>query len=171
MHQLVVPAVAAAQPQEACGQDAAFEKGVELVLHKSRQVGTGGGLKPPRRRWRRAAAPQRYSVVCSGRWRSQWTGAPSGTRRGCRLMACTRGSRACDLGRSQAARCASVARCAAYLGMPHRCGNTFGGLGARATGRFEATSSRQRMSLMGRQEPLVSSTDGGIPDIACRLDL
>ena len=31
-----------------------------------------------------------------------------------------------------------------------RCGATFGGLGACATDRFGATSSRQRMSLMGR---------------------
>ena len=36
-----VAAVAAAQPQEAVGQDAAFEEGVELVLHRSRQVGAG----------------------------------------------------------------------------------------------------------------------------------
>ena len=31
--------------------------------------GAGCGLKPARRRWRRVAAPQRYCVVCSGRWR------------------------------------------------------------------------------------------------------
>ena len=73
-HQLVVPAVAAAQPQEAVGKDAAFEKGVELVLHKLRQVGTGCGL----------------SLLKEG------------------------------------------------------------GGALRATGRFGATSSRQRMSLMGR---------------------
>jgi len=42
--QLVVPAVATAQPQEAVGQDAAFENGVELVLRKLRQVGAGCGL-------------------------------------------------------------------------------------------------------------------------------
>jgi len=36
--QLVVAAVVAAQPQEAVGQDAAFKEGVELVLHKLRQV-------------------------------------------------------------------------------------------------------------------------------------
>ena len=42
--QLVVAAVAAAQPQEAVGQDAAFEEGVEFVLHELRQVGTCGGF-------------------------------------------------------------------------------------------------------------------------------
>ena len=35
------PVVAAAQAQEAVGQDAAFEEGVELVLHELRQVGAG----------------------------------------------------------------------------------------------------------------------------------
>ena len=40
-HQLVVAAVAAVQAQEAVGQDAAFEEGVELVLHELRQVGAG----------------------------------------------------------------------------------------------------------------------------------
>ena len=56
--QFVVVTVAAAQPWKARGQDAAFEEGVELVLHKLRQVDTGsifgpdlaglaGGRKPP----------------------------------------------------------------------------------------------------------------------------
>jgi hypothetical protein len=39
-----VSAVAAAQPQEAVGQDRAFEEGIELVPHKLRQVGTGCSL-------------------------------------------------------------------------------------------------------------------------------
>ena len=39
------------------GQEAAFEKGVELVLDELQQVCAGCGLKPARRRWRRAAAP------------------------------------------------------------------------------------------------------------------
>jgi len=39
--QLVVAAVTAAQAQEAVGQDAAFEKGVELVFDELRQVGAG----------------------------------------------------------------------------------------------------------------------------------
>ena len=39
--QLVAPVVAAAQSQKAVGQDAAFEEGVELVLHELRQVGAG----------------------------------------------------------------------------------------------------------------------------------
>ncbi len=44
-------AVAAAQPQEAVRQDAAFQEGVELVLDEPRQVGTGGlfGLSEERR--------------------------------------------------------------------------------------------------------------------------
>ncbi len=42
--QLVVAALAAAQPQEAVGQDAALEEGVELVLDEPRQLGPGAGL-------------------------------------------------------------------------------------------------------------------------------
>ena len=37
-------AVAAVQPQEAVGQDAAVEEGVELVLDELRQIGAGSGL-------------------------------------------------------------------------------------------------------------------------------
>ena len=40
----VVPAVCAAQPQESVGEDAAFEKSVELVLHELRQIRPGGGF-------------------------------------------------------------------------------------------------------------------------------
>jgi hypothetical protein len=43
-HELVVAAVAIAQPQKAVGQDAAFKEGVELVLHELRRVGAGGRL-------------------------------------------------------------------------------------------------------------------------------
>jgi len=68
-NQLVVAAFAAAQAQEALGEDATFQEGIEIIPHKLRQAGAGCGLKPARRRWRRAAAPQRYSVVWSGRWR------------------------------------------------------------------------------------------------------
>jgi len=39
-----VAAVSTAQPQKAVRQDAAFEEGVELVLHELRQVGAGGRL-------------------------------------------------------------------------------------------------------------------------------
>ena len=39
--ELVVAALAAAQPQEAVGQDAAFEEGVELFFDELRQVGAG----------------------------------------------------------------------------------------------------------------------------------
>ena len=42
--QLVAPAVAAPQPQEAVSQDAALEEGVELVLEEARQFRTGAGL-------------------------------------------------------------------------------------------------------------------------------
>ena len=37
-------ACAAAQMQEAVGQDAAFEEGIELVFHELRQVGSSGGF-------------------------------------------------------------------------------------------------------------------------------
>jgi len=49
--QLVVAAVATAQAQEAVGQDAAFEEGVELVLDELRQVCAGSvfGLSEERR--------------------------------------------------------------------------------------------------------------------------
>ena len=42
--QLVLPAVTAAQPHKAVGQDAALEEGAELVPHKLRQVGARCGL-------------------------------------------------------------------------------------------------------------------------------
>ena len=48
------------------GQDAAFEEGVELVLHELRQVGTGSGLGLGVK----VAAcycTRRYRVVLSGR--------------------------------------------------------------------------------------------------------
>jgi hypothetical protein len=41
--QLVVLAVIATQAQAAVRQDAAFQEGVELVLHELRQVGSGCG--------------------------------------------------------------------------------------------------------------------------------
>ena len=52
--QFVVAAVAAVQAQEAVGQDAALQEGVELVLHKLRQIGTSGGLSQPGSEQRRA---------------------------------------------------------------------------------------------------------------------
>ena len=45
--QLVMAAVAAAQAQEAEGQDAAFEESVELVFDELRQVGAGSVLGLP----------------------------------------------------------------------------------------------------------------------------
>jgi len=46
------------------------------------------------------------------------------------LMACARGSRACDLGRSRAARCASNRPGCRLPPYAHRCGDTLGGHGA-----------------------------------------
>ena len=70
-------AIPAAQAQEPVGQDAAFEKGVELVLDELRQVGTGGlfGLSEERRGMLLHQAVQRG--LLGDRWRAQWTGAPS----------------------------------------------------------------------------------------------
>jgi len=42
--QLVVATFAAAQPQDAVGQDAAFEEGAELVLHEAGRLGPGVGF-------------------------------------------------------------------------------------------------------------------------------
>ena len=53
--QLVVAAVAAAQPQEAVRQDAAFQEGVELVTDELRQPGTCGLFGLNRRRGPRAS--------------------------------------------------------------------------------------------------------------------
>jgi hypothetical protein len=39
-----VATLAASQPQEAVGQDAALEEGVELVLDEPRQLGASAGL-------------------------------------------------------------------------------------------------------------------------------
>ena len=65
-YKLVMAAVTAAQPKEAVGQDAAFEEGVELVLHELRQIGSGGASV-----WAMkvtaCCCTRRYSVVCSGR--------------------------------------------------------------------------------------------------------
>lgn len=62
-------AVAAAQPQEAVGQDAVLEKGVKLVFVELRQVGAGStfGLGE---QGRGVPLNQEVRVVCSGRWRS-----------------------------------------------------------------------------------------------------
>jgi len=67
--QLVMPAVTATQAQEAVRQDAAFEEGVELVLHKLRQVGAGCSLSLIEEDGG-VLLHQVYSVVCSVRWRS-----------------------------------------------------------------------------------------------------
>lgn len=55
--ELVVAAVAAAQSQEAVGQDGAFEEGIELVLGRSAAGRLRRRPRPGRRRSRRAASP------------------------------------------------------------------------------------------------------------------
>jgi hypothetical protein len=60
----------------------------------------------------------RYSVVCSGRFRSSWSGAPSGALWGSRPTACTRGSRGGELGRSQAAHGLAIAPSGVHLRVP-----------------------------------------------------
>jgi len=82
--QPVVAALAAAKPQEAVRQHGSLEEGVELVLI---EPGSSAPVLASVRAMTLAACccTRRYSVVCSGRWRSWWTGAPSGARWGCRL--------------------------------------------------------------------------------------
>ena len=72
-----MPAVAAAQPQEAVRQDAAFQEGVELVTDELRQPGTGGlfGLGKETLGMLLHQAVQRG--LLGDRWRSQCTGASS----------------------------------------------------------------------------------------------
>jgi len=64
-----VAAFLAAQPQQAVGQDAALEEGVELVLGESGQLHcrTGFGVRDEAGR---VLLHQAVVVVCSGRWRS-----------------------------------------------------------------------------------------------------
>ena len=69
-HELVVPAVGAAQAQEAVCQDATFEVRVELVFDELRQAGAGGLFGLGEKALRVLLHRKRYSVVCSGRWRS-----------------------------------------------------------------------------------------------------
>ena len=73
--QLVVPALAAAQPQEAVRQDAAFEEGVELVLDEPGQFGTraGFGVGDEAGRVPRAAAPG--SAPFGGEQLARWRAA------------------------------------------------------------------------------------------------
>ena len=68
-HELVVAAIGAAQAQEAVRQDAALQECVELVFDKLRQAGAKGlfGLGEEALG---VLLHRRYSVVCSGRWRS-----------------------------------------------------------------------------------------------------
>jgi len=66
--QLVAAAVVAAQAQEAVGQDAAFEEGVELVPNCGRSAPTAAS--DCSKKVAACCCTKRYSVVCSGRWRS-----------------------------------------------------------------------------------------------------
>ena len=100
--QLVVAAVPGAQPQEAVRQDAALEEGIELVLDEARQFGPGAGL---------GVGDEAGGMLLHEAIQRSLLGAVAfvvergAVRRpqGCRPMACTRGSRGSDLGRSQAA--------------------------------------------------------------------
>lgn len=58
------------------GWDAALEVGVELVLDELRLLRSGAGFSV-RDEAAVCCCTRRYSVVCSGRWLSWWTGAPS----------------------------------------------------------------------------------------------
>jgi hypothetical protein len=68
--QLVVAAVAAAQSQEAVGQDAALEEGVELILEELRQVGASSvfGLGEEGCTVRRAMAAVRLNRSAAARF-------------------------------------------------------------------------------------------------------
>jgi len=97
-----MPALAAAQPQQAVGQDAALEEGVELALQAapgqrpgSALMNRGNSAPVLASVWATKLAAccctRRYSVVCSGRWRSwrsrwSWAGraAQDPARAGCR---------------------------------------------------------------------------------------
>ena len=105
---LVVPTIAAAQPQEAIGKDAAFEEGVELVFDELRQVGSGGRL----RLGDEGRGVLLRQAVQRGLLRTMTFVVDRGAlRRPLELPAddCTRGSRGCDPGRSQAAHRVAIA--------------------------------------------------------------
>lgn len=70
---------------------------------------------------------RRYSVICSGRWRSQWTEALSGARSGCRPMAYTRGSQGGAPARSQAVPRAAIALSSGYRCVSSAAGPPTGG--------------------------------------------
>lgn len=82
--ELFAAAVTAAQAQEAVSQDAALQKGIELVVHELMQVGAGNDFGVGRRRSRRAAAPGGKACSVPGGSALWWTGASSGARWGCR---------------------------------------------------------------------------------------
>jgi hypothetical protein len=110
--QPIVAALAAAQPQEAAGEEAALEKGIELVLDEPRQFGAGAGLGVRDE----AGCVLLHQALQRGLLRSVALvvdGAQSSARWGCRPIACARGSRGGEPARSQAARCYSIAQSAA----------------------------------------------------------
>lgn len=123
VRELVVPAVAAAQPQKPWARMPHSRKASNSPLKNSgRSVPDQVSVCSKKLAACCCTMHHAYSMGCSGRCRSYWTGAPSGARWGCRPMACTRGSRGCDRGRSQAARCASIVLCAVYICMPTAAG-------------------------------------------------
>lgn len=69
---------------------------------------------------------------------------------GRRPMASTRGSPGVDLGRSQAARCASIARSTAYRRLPTSARSASSGWRMGPSDGFAAATSGRQMSLKGR---------------------
>ena len=151
-HQRVMPALIATQPQKAVGQDAALEANVELVFDELRQVCAdcglgllkeGGGVL-----LHQAVARTWFGAVALVVGRGAIQRPPGLPADGLHAMhptvrLRTASNRALRLNRP-GCRLPLHADC---------CWSTTGCLGARPTGRFGATSSRQRTSLMGGRYP------------------
>lgn len=157
--QLVVAAVATAQAQEAVGQDAAFEEGVELVLHELRQVCAGSVFRPERRTSRRAAAQSgtAWSVPGGGVRSGQGCHpAPAGAAnrwlaREAPEMVSPHGLKPCATPQSPSVPPTDVCPQA----RAHN-GDLYGG----PTGAFGAARSEPRMSVQGAKQPHITSSDG-----------
>ena len=92
-------------------------KPLELVLHELRQVGSGGSFDISEA----GRGVLLHQAVQRGLFRTvAFVVNRRAIRRpcGCCAVACTRGSRGCDLGRSQATQSAAIALWGAYLGVP-----------------------------------------------------
>jgi len=155
-NRLAVAAVVAAQAQEAVGEDAAFQEGTELVPHKQRRIGASHGLSLLEEGGgvllHQAVQRGLLGAVALVASRGAF-GHPAGLpgdglhTRLPRLRPRTVPSRALRLNRPVCGRLLSA----------HCCGDPFGGHGVCATGCFGATSSGQRMSLMGRNRKFAGS--------------